>query len=205
MRITIIVYDGFDELDVVGPYEVFKKAAEEGADLTVDLWSVHGTSRVTAGHGLRIEPDLQELDYRPDMILVPGGGWTAGAERGARAIAEDDEVVERLSRLQAERTTVLGVCTGGMVLASAGLLDGRPATTHAGALSDLQTFDVEIVDARVVDDGDVVTAGGVTAGIDLALHVVEREFGSQVARRVSERIEHEPRGSVYLSQADGDE
>lgn len=205
MRITILIYDGFDELDVVGPYEVFKKAAEEGADLTVDLWSVHGESPVTAGHGLSVEPDLLELDYRPDMVLVPGGGWTTGAETGARAVAEDGEVLELLGRFQAEGVTLLGVCTGGMVLASAGVLEGRPATTHAGALAELQSMDIEVIKARVVDDADVVTAGGVTSGIDLALHVVEREFGPDVARRVSERIEFEPRDSVHPAhEANGD-
>lgn len=197
MRMAIAIYEGFDELDVIGPYEVFKKAAEEGADLAVELWSIHGTNRVKASHGLTVESDRQNLDYLPDFLVVPGGGWNNRADTGAWALTEDIEFMERLRRFQEQGTTVIGVCTGGMVLARAGILDGRPATTHRGALTELRDSDAEVVEKRVVDDGDVLTAGGVTSGIDLALHVVEREFGAELAKKVSERIEFNPRGSVH--------
>ena len=84
-----------------------------------------------------------------------------------------------------------------MLLAHAGLTDRRPAVTHRGALDDLRDSGAEVVEARVVDDGDLVTAGGITAGIDLALHLVEREIGPDVAERVATNMEYEPRGEVY--------
>jgi transcriptional regulator GlxA family with amidase domain len=84
-----------------------------------------------------------------------------------------------------------------MVLARAGVLDGRPAVTHASALDELRATDARVVEARVVDDGDVVTAGGVTSGLDLAVHLVEREFGEAVADAVTTTMEYEPRGEVY--------
>jgi transcriptional regulator GlxA family with amidase domain len=88
---------------------------------------------------------------------------------------------------------VAGVCTGGMLLARAGVLDGRRAVTHASALDDLRATDAVVTEARFVDDGDVLTAGGVTSGLDLALHLVERECGADVADRVAEEIEYERR------------
>lgn len=92
------------------------------------------------------------------------------------------------------------VCIGGMLLAHAGLTDGRPAVTHHGALADLRDTGAEVVEARVVDDGDLVTAGGVTAGIDLALHLVGREVSPDVAERVATEMEYEPDGEVYTSE-----
>jgi transcriptional regulator GlxA family with amidase domain len=83
-----------------------------------------------------------------------------------------------------------------MLVAEAGLLDGRPAVTHQGAMADLRATAAEVVDARVVDDGDVLTAGGVTSGLDLAVHLVEREWGIGVVDRVTAEMEYEPRGEV---------
>lgn len=91
------------------------------------------------------------------------------------------------------------VCTGGMILADAGITDGRPAVTHHGAMDDLRATGAEVVEARVVDDGDLVTAGGVTAGIDLALHLLRREVTEAVAARVADEMAYEPRGEVYLA------
>jgi len=84
-----------------------------------------------------------------------------------------------------------------MIVADAGIADGRPAITHHGAVDELRETAVEVVDARVVDDGDLVTAGGVTSGLDLASHVVEREFGADIADAVAELMEYDPRGTVH--------
>ena len=84
-----------------------------------------------------------------------------------------------------------------MLLARAGITDGRPAITHQGAVADLEATDAEVLDARVVDDGDLLTAGGVTSGLDLAFHVLRREFGADVADAVATEMEYEPRGSVH--------
>lgn len=197
MDIAIVVYDGFDELDAIGPYEVFQNAADAGADCTATLRSVDGSERVTASHGLRIETDGTLADADPDLLLVPGGGWNDRSERGARAEAERGVIPDAISELYERGAAIAGVCTGGMLLARSGVLDGRPAVTHGGALEDLRATAAEVVEARVVDDGDVLTAGGVTSGLDLAFHVVEREFGTAVAEQVLREMEYEPRREVY--------
>jgi transcriptional regulator GlxA family with amidase domain len=196
MHIAILLYEGFDELDAIGPFEVFQNAAEAGADLTTTLRTVDGASEVTASHGLRVGTDGALADVAPDLLLVPGGGWNDRDAPGAWQAAEAGAIPEAVAAHHEAGGQVAGVCTGGMLLARAGILEGRPAVTHASALDDLRDSGAEVVDARVVDDGDVVTAGGVTSGLDLAVHLVEREFGADVAAAVRTEMEYEPRGAV---------
>ncbi|WP_126664226.1 DJ-1/PfpI family protein [Haloterrigena salifodinae] len=189
----IVLFDGFDELDAIGPYEVLENAAHAGADLEVDLVTLDETDLVTASHDLRVEP--QGTLGQPDILLVPGGGWTS-ANEGVRAVVEDGALPDEVDECYAEGSTVASVCTGAMVLAEADLLEGRPAATHRVAVDDLEAHAANVVDERVVDDGDVLTAGGVTSGLDLALWLVEREFGEDVASEVSEEMAYE-RGEVF--------
>ena len=200
MDIAIVLFDGVDELDAVAPFEVFANAASEGADLTVTLCTLDGAPTVTASHGLELGSQARLDDLSPDLVVVPGGQWNARGETGAWAEAERGDIPNALRRLHDAGTTVAGVCTGGMLMARAGLTDGRPAATHHGALADLRETDARVVEARVVDDGDVVTAGGVTSGLDLALYLVEREFGEEIADAVAERMEYDPRGPVYRGE-----
>jgi len=181
--VAIACFDGFDELDAIGPYEVFETATLVGASWDVSLRTLRDRPTVTASHGLSVGVEGRLADSAPDLLVVPGGGWADGAD--ALASAHD------------AGTTVAGVCTGGMLLERAGLLDGRPAVTHGDAIGDLRASEAEVVDARVVDDGDVLTAGGVTAGLDLAVHLVEREWGPSVADAVTTEMEYEPRGPVH--------
>jgi transcriptional regulator GlxA family with amidase domain len=199
MQIAIVLFDGFDNLDAIGPFEVFSHAKSFGADVEVGLFTPSEQAFVTSSHGLRIEPDGVLADVDPDLVVVPGGGWGDRAEAGAWGEAERGALPERLAELHGDGVTVASVCTGGMLLARAGLTDGRPAVTHHGALAELRESGAEVVEARVVDDGDLVTAGGVTSGIDLALHLVEREFGADVAERVATEMEYEPPGDVYVA------
>ncbi len=197
MDVQIVVFDGFDELDAIGPYEVFSNAAWAGADLTVTLRTTDDAERVTASHGVRIETDGRLGTDRPDLVVVPGGGWNDQSPEGAWAEAERGTIPRALADLYAEGATVASVCTGGMLLARAGLLKDQPATTHEGAVDDLADAGVDVVDARVVDAGDIVTAGGVTSGLDMALYLVEREFGDPVASAVEREMSYEVRGPVY--------
>jgi transcriptional regulator GlxA family with amidase domain len=190
MDVAILLYDGFDELDAVAPYEVFRTASEFGADLDASLKTLAPTELVTASHGLRVEPE-DVLIGTPDLVLVPGGGWNDRAEQGTWAEVQSGQLPDRLATLHEGGATVASVCTGAMLLADAGLLDGRPATTHESAKDDLREYDVDVRDDRYVDDGTILTAGGVTAGIDLSLHVVERECSPGVAERVAEEIEYD--------------
>lgn len=191
MDVAVLLFEGFDELDAVAPYEVFQTAAEFGAELGVSLVTLAPTRHVTASHGLAVEPD-DVLIGTPDLVLVPGGGWNDADGGGVRGAVEDGQLPDRLATLYDGGATIASVCTGAMLLAEGGLLDGRPATTHESAKDDLAEYDgVEVRDERFVDDGDVLTAGGVTSGIDLALHVVERECGSDIAEQVRTEIEYE--------------
>jgi transcriptional regulator GlxA family with amidase domain len=199
-EIAIVVYDGFDELDAVAPYEVFSSAAARGCDLDVSLRTLDVTESVTASHGLRIGVDGPLADADPDLVVVPGGGWNDRADASAWAEAEKGDLPRALADLRERGVELAAVCTGGMLLAEAGVLDGRPAVTHASARDDLEATDAAVVDARVVDDGDVLTAGGVTSGLDLALHLVARLCGDEVAEQVATTIEYEPSGEVYRSE-----
>ena len=191
MQIAIVVFDGVDELDAIAPFEVFDNARQAGADLDVELCSLDA-AEITASHGLRMGVDHRLADLDPDLLVVPGGQWGSRGETGAWAEAERGALPEAIGRLQEAGVDLAAVCTGGMLLARAGVTDGRPATTHASAREELAESGAELVDARVVDDGDLVTAGGVTAGLDLAFHLVEREFGAELADRVATRMEYEP-------------
>lgn len=199
--IHILVYDGFDELDAVGPFEVFDYAREYGAVLEASYRTLEPTEQVTASHGTRIVPDgtLPEPDApgAPDLLVVPGGGWNARDESASAWVqAERGEIPRALKAHHQAGARVAGVCTGAMLLSAAGITVGRPAVTHASALAELEAAGADVRDARVVDDGDLLTAGGVTSGLDLALHVVDELAGSEVADRVATAIEYERRFDV---------
>jgi len=196
----ILAFEGFEELDAIGPYEVFQQARSAGANWTVDLLATDERTTVTAAYDLRVEPDgVLTPDADIDYLVIPGGGWNDRADTGAWAVAQDEPLLETIRTLHENGATILSVCTGGMILSEAGLLDGRPAVTHRGALEELRESDAEVIDARVVDDGDVVTAGGITAGIDAALWLVEREWGREVAFDVEDEMEYERSTDVYRS------
>lgn len=201
--IEIVLYEGFDELDAIGPFEVFCAAADYGADFSTRLVTLETTESVTASHGLRVEPDGVLADAAdadlPDLLVIPGGGWNNRSEAGAWAEAQKGAVPAAAAAYHDAGVTVASVCTGGMLLAESGLTDGRQATTHDGALADLRASGADVVDARVVDDGDILTAGGVTSGLDLALYVVEREASAEVAEQVSKELEYERRYDVVRS------
>ncbi len=199
MRIGIILFDGFDELDAIGPYEVFRHAAKLGGDIDVELLTLTEVDEVTASGGLRVRPHGR-LKEAPDMVVVPGGGWNDRASQGAWSEVQRGELTRVLGKLHEAGTTVATVCTGGMIAAGAGLTNGRPATTHHTALDELRASGALVIDARVVDDGDLVMAGGVTSGIDLALWLVEREVGGQIAAAVAEEMEF-PRSTAIWSGA----
>ncbi|MFC7081595.1 DJ-1/PfpI family protein [Halorussus caseinilyticus] len=196
-EIAVVIYEGFDEMDAVGPFEVFSHASERGCDLDVSVRTLDTADRVTASHGLTVAVDGRLADADPDLVVVPGGGWNDRADASAWAEAERGDLPDAIADLHERGVTLAAVCTGGMLLAEAGILDGRPAVTHASALGDLRETDAKVVDARVVDDGDVVTAGGITSGLDLALHLVGRLCGESVAEEVATAMEYERRGEVY--------
>ncbi len=195
MKAAIVIFPGVDDLDAFGPFEVLVNARRGGADIEVELVTVNPAEEIRTSHGASIRPH-GVLGEDLDLLIVPGGGWNDRAEEGAWAQANGSELPEVIRRHQQAGGILASVCTGAGILAAAGVLDGRRATTHHAARRDLEERGVEIVDARVVDDGDVITAGGVTAGIDLALWLVERHWGQKLADGVAREMEYERRGPV---------
>src|SRR6059058_3322936 len=198
--IDIVLFDGVDELDAVGPLEVLRGAAAQGADLAVRLVTRTQPLEVTGNHGLRLAADAV---YEPgaDVLLVPGGGWIARADQGAWAEAERGDWLPLIKAAAESGVLLAGVCTGVMLLARAGIVGDRPATTHQGAKPDLEAAGVKVLDERVVDAGGLVTAGGVTSGIDLGLHLVERLAGPEAAERQATALEYPwARGGVPAQQ-----
>ena len=196
MRCEVLLYDGFDELDALAPWEVFEGVARERDDLDAALVTLDGEGRVRASHGTIITPH-RALSEQVDVLVVPGGGWGGRSRAGAWTEYERGVVPAAIRKRHEGGALVASVCTGAMLLAAAGLLEGRPAITHHSAIADLEATGANIIHARVVDDGDVVTAGGVTSGLDLALHLVERHFGPSVALAAERELEYERRGTVW--------
>jgi putative intracellular protease/amidase len=190
MRTEILLFGGYEDLDAIGPLQVLFRAGFEVALVTAGepaaVVSASGTTVIaTARVGT------------PDVLVVPGGGWAGRTPAGAWAEAQRGEIPALLAERARAGTTIAGVCSGAMLMARAGLLTGRPATTHHTAHADLAEAGARLVpDARVVDDGDVLTSAGVTAGLDLALWLVEREAGPAAAQAAGRWIEYR-RGDVY--------
>ncbi len=195
MKIGIIIYHGFDELDAIGPYEVLQNAAQQGALLEVKLVTLSATTSVKASHGLTVVPD-GTLDAQFDWLIVSGGAWAARKQVGAWGEIERGELPRALAEHRARGTSMASVCTGAMLLSAAGITRDRRATTHHVAIEALRSEGAHVVDARVVDDGDLVTAGGVTSGIDLALYFIERHFGAKMADAIARQMEYERVGRV---------
>lgn len=202
MNIEVVLYDGCDELDVFGPFELLAGAGQATGRFDVRLVTLAERPTITASHGTQIVPH-GVLSESPDVLIVPGGGWNDRASHGARAEASRGELPRAIAARHAGGAIIASVCTGAMLLAAGGLLDGRPAITHHSAIDDLRAAGAIVIDdARVVDDGDVLSAGGVTSGLDLALWIIERELGSGAAAAAARELEYQPTGSVWRSQAE---
>ncbi|WP_378147324.1 DJ-1/PfpI family protein [Cnuibacter sp. UC19_7] len=192
--IGILLFDDVEELDAAGPWEVLaywtRTFPEDGYEVRMLAESL---DPVTCAKGLRLLPDTTVAEAPPLEVLVYPGGF------GTRARLADERELEWV-RAQRETVPLLtSVCTGSLVYAAAGVLQGRPATTHWSALDLLGALDSSIEvrpDARFVDDGDVITASGVSAGIDMALHLVARIAGVDRARQVRRGIQYDPQPPV---------
>lgn len=182
MNIAIVLYDRFTALDAIGPYEVLSRLP--GARVT--FVASHSGPIVTDNGMLTVhaESSLGEL-VDPDIVLVPGGPGEVAARAGSG-------VLEWLRAADATSTWTTSVCTGSLILAAAGLLEGRAATTHWLAFEELERLGAKPVRERVVFDGKLVTAAGVSAGIDMALTLADRIAGADVAQAIQLGIEYEP-------------
>ena len=194
MRAEIVVYEGVDELDAIAPFEVLSVAAGS-ARLSVELVCLDARQSVRTAHGIELR--VPAVLGAPDLLIVPGGGWAAGVSTGVRAEIARGALPAAVRACHERGAILASVCTGAMLLAHAGLLTGRPATTHHAARDALAGYGARLIDARIVDDGDIVSAAGVTSGLDLALWLVERCFGGALAVAVERQLEYVRRGPIW--------
>jgi transcriptional regulator GlxA family with amidase domain len=192
-RIGVALFDGAEELDWAGPWEVLSAWARNWDDDVEVFTLAQSVGTIECAKGLRVRPDYTWEQAPPiDVLVYPGG-------HGTRAQLGDDEIRAWIRARAGEGALMTSVCTGALVYADAGLLDGRPATTHWGSLERLADIGegVEVrADARFVDDGDVITAAGVSAGIDMALYLVARLHSKERAAEVRRYIQYDPEPPV---------
>jgi transcriptional regulator GlxA family with amidase domain len=194
VNIAVALFEGAEELDWAGPWEVLSAWASGWPDDGVDVFTVaESEEAVHCAKGLRVLADHTWETAPPlDVLVFPGG-------RGTRPQLGDETVRERMRGLAERGTLMTSVCTGSLVYADSGLLDGKPATTHWGSLDTLAKLGngVEVrPEDRFVDAGEVITAAGVSAGIDMALHLVARLHSADRAREVRRYIQYDPEPPV---------
>ncbi len=198
-RVHVVMFDGVEEFDFIAPYEVFGAAgmhSPDGVDLRYVAMGGPRTT-VTAAYGTRVPVDHGWSADDADLIVVPGGGYTRREGPGIWAEIDRGDLPAALADAPRRGLTIASVCTGAIVLAAAGLTEGRPCTTHHGAQDELAARGGVLTPGRVVDDGDLVTAGGITAGLELGLWLTRREFGPDAALGVETMLEYEARGTVW--------
>lgn len=192
-NVGILIFDDVEILDFAGPFEVFSRTrlasgpesrrSEESAPFSV-FTVARSRAPVRTTGGLEVIPHWGFADApRIDLLVVPGGF-------GTRRLMTDDETIGWIRRVAATTRKTTSVCTGSLLLAKAGLLDGRRATTHWGALDLLASLGVSVDrERRVIDDG-IITSAGVASGMDMAFYVVETLFGQAVADETAHYIEY---------------
>ncbi|KMY67769.1 hypothetical protein AAU61_07770 [Desulfocarbo indianensis] len=183
--VGIVLFPLVEVLDFAGPYEVFACAADARGKELFRVHTLAAAGEVACRGGLKVRPDYS-LEKAPglDLIIVPGGP-------GARQPRKQKPVIDFLRERAQSPAHIASACTGSFLLAAAGLLDGLEATTHGARLGELaKAFPrVKVKAQKIVDQGRVITAGGVSSGIDLALHLLEKYYGPEARAREAKRLE----------------
>ncbi len=183
-NVAILLFDGAEELDFAGPLEVFGVTSRLKPD-TIHVFTVGASDReIQCVNGLTVRPQ-HSFQSCPsfDILVVPGG-------QGSRREMRNADTLGFVRKAASSCELVASVCTGALILASAGLLEGKRATTHWAALDELKRFPNVTVDhQRYIHEGKIVTSSGISAGIDMALYLVELFFGAGVAVEVAHRME----------------
>ena len=185
-KIGILLFPGVEELDFVGPFEVLSYVNKLAPASTQVLLVAEETTELRAFNGLRILPDVT-LTACPDLdiLVVPGGKGRLAAMKNAN--------LRQFIQAQANQARFIASgCTGAFLLAEAGLLTGRQATTYHECLDELSRYGVEVLTAKVVDAGRIITAGGVSSGLELGFYLLQKMFGPDMAREVARKIEYSP-------------
>jgi transcriptional regulator GlxA family with amidase domain len=182
VKVAILIYDGFTALDAIGPYEVLRSVPGWEVEFVA---KTRGEVRTDSGAvGLCADRSMAEVTSA-GIVLVPGGS-------GNRKLLEDRDMLAWLREIDRTTTWTTSVCTGSLLLGAAGLLERRHATSHWLYLEQLREYGADPVGGRYVEDGKVITAAGVSAGIDMALYLVGREVGPEVAQAIQLGIEYDP-------------
>lgn len=182
MQIAFLVYEGLTALDIMGPYEALARLP--GADARF-VAKQHEVKVDTGAFAIRTEYTLADVPH-PDVFVVPGG------MKGTFAAAQDPEILDWVREAHAHSKFSTSVCTGSLILAAAGVLEGLEATTHWAAVPMLEQYGVKYSQQRVARQGKVVTAAGVSSGIDMALYLIGELAGEDVAKGVQLAIEYDP-------------
>ena len=182
MQIAFLLYDGITALDAIGPYDVLNRLP--AADV-VFVAEQPGTVTTEAGSLSLVATHSLDAVREPDVLVVPGG-------LGNRKLLEHEPLLDWIRTVHDTTTWTTSVCTGSLLLAAAGILDGVPATTHWMAFDELARLGAQPVAERVVEHGKIVTAAGVSAGIDMALLLAQRIAGDRVAQAIQLGIEYDP-------------
>lgn len=195
INVGILIFDDVEVLDFCGPFEVLStagrlKATGGNANSTTDIavFTIAETNRIIKARGnLLVQPHFTIHDYPPIDVLIVPGGW------GTRKEVNNANLINWISKVTGETQLNTSVCTGAFMLAKTGLLDNRKATTHWASLDRLsQEFPAVQVqrEVRWVEEGNIITSAGISAGIDMALHIVERLFGRELALQTAKQMEY---------------
>ena len=188
-HVAILIFDDVEVLDFCGPFEVFSVTARLHDPTPFDVFVLAESLRpVTARNGLSVNPryDISNCP-RPDILVIPGG-------YGTRREMHNEVLIDWIKSCEPECELVLSVCTGAILLAKAGMLEGLRAVTHHSAFDLLQEVapNTEVVkNQRFVDNGRIILSGGISTGIDMSLHVVARLLGNDVALATARHMEYE--------------
>ena len=184
LKIGILIFPQVEELDFVGPFEVLSYVNKVKPESTKVLLVAETIEPICAFNGMRILPDTI-LQNSPilDILVIPGG-------KGRFTAMKNPAIKEFIQKQMAAAKYVTSVCTGAFFLAEAGLLTGKKATTYHTAFKELESYSVQVVSSKVVQDGQIITAGGVSSGLELGFYLLKELFGLSVACEVAEKIEY---------------
>lgn len=184
ITIGILIFDQIEELDFVGPFEVLSYVNKIQPNSTRVLLLAESSAVVQAFNGMRILPDTT-INSCPqlDVLIVPGG-------KGRLRAMKNAIIKEFIQRQTATAQYIASVCTGAFLLAEAGLLTGRKATTYHTAFPELEAYSVQVLPSKVVQDGNLITAGGVSSGLELGFYLLRELFNASLSQQVADKIEY---------------
>ncbi|MEE1801124.1 MULTISPECIES: DJ-1/PfpI family protein [unclassified Streptomyces] len=197
LRVDIVMFDGVEELDCIAPHSVFSNGQGRAE---VRYVTTGRPGLIRSAHGIGFQVEQSWSPEKADVIVVPGGGYVRPEGAGVWAEIKRGVLPRALAAASRKGLTISSVCTGAMLLSAAGLTKERPCTTHHLAKAELEAQGGLVKSARVVDDGDLVTAGGVSSGLELGLWLFKRELGSDAVLEVEKILEYEPRGTVWTAR-----